>query len=67
MKYAILIDAGFLEQRLGSQADPLSVKGVGRAEMLEHSDLVLDLSLQATPASPTTTVNSEVASASAHA
>ena len=28
MKYAILIDAGFLKRKLGSQAEPLDVNGV---------------------------------------
>src|SRR5690242_19993356 len=28
MKYAILIDAGFLKRKLGSQAEPLDAKGV---------------------------------------
>ncbi|MDB6162059.1 MAG: hypothetical protein JWO04_5765, partial [Gammaproteobacteria bacterium] len=28
MKYAILIDAGFLKRKLGSQAEPLDISGV---------------------------------------
>jgi hypothetical protein len=28
MKYAILIDAGFLKRKLGSQVEPLNVNGV---------------------------------------
>jgi len=29
MKYAMLIDAGFLKRKLGSQAQPLGLEGVG--------------------------------------
>jgi hypothetical protein len=68
MKYAILIDAGFL-----SQTEPLDVTGVRafldalRAEMLEHLDLVLDVPTGGASAVPTGLVASESVGADARA